>query len=97
MPDQTYMVFQHFPCGLHMTVLENIIEAPVHVLKKNKQEAKDRGMALLEKSVLLTGIIIFQPSFPAASNSGPPLPRHWQWIPRSFLFDEPHPPLDPGL
>ncbi|MCB1808352.1 MAG: ATP-binding cassette domain-containing protein, partial [Candidatus Competibacteraceae bacterium] len=43
------MVFQSFNLWSHMTVLENCIEAPVHVLKQNKQEATAKAEALLQK------------------------------------------------
>lgn len=43
------MVFQHFNLFPHMTVLENIIFAPVELGKESKEAAKKHGMALLEK------------------------------------------------
>ncbi|MBM3542401.1 MAG: ATP-binding cassette domain-containing protein [Alphaproteobacteria bacterium] len=43
------MVFQSFNLWTHMTILENVIEAPVHVLKRPKAEAAARPLALLEK------------------------------------------------
>src|SRR5258707_7366467 len=46
---QMGFVFQRFNLFPHMTALENIIEAPVHVLHQPKAEVKERAMALLEK------------------------------------------------
>ncbi len=43
------MVFQSFNLWSHMTVLENVVEAPVHVLKVAKAEAEGRALALLDK------------------------------------------------
>ncbi|HBV1764156.1 TPA: ATP-binding cassette domain-containing protein, partial [Klebsiella pneumoniae] len=43
------MVFQHFNLWSHMTVLENVIEAPVQVLGLNKREAKERAVKYLAK------------------------------------------------
>ena len=43
------MVFQHFNLWTHMTVLENIIEAPLHVLGIPRKEAEDRARTYLEK------------------------------------------------
>ncbi len=43
------MVFQSFNLWSHMTVLQNVIEAPVHVQKVNKELAKKNGYLLLEK------------------------------------------------
>ena len=42
------MVFQHFNLFPHRTALENVIEAPIHVLKKPRKEAIEQGRALLE-------------------------------------------------
>ena len=46
---QLGMVFQSFNLWSHMTILENIIEAPVHVLGKNKKDAKDEALILMEQ------------------------------------------------
>src|SRR5213082_2661859 len=46
---QIGFVFQRFNLFPHMTALENIIEAPIHVLHQPKAEVKERAMALLEK------------------------------------------------
>jgi ABC-type histidine transport system ATPase subunit len=43
------MVFQQFNLWSHMTILENVIEAPVHVLKVPRKEARDRARLYLEK------------------------------------------------
>jgi len=43
------MVFQGFNLWSHMTVLENVMEGPLHVLKQNKNEVQDRANGLLEK------------------------------------------------
>ncbi|KAE9622996.1 ATP-binding cassette domain-containing protein, partial [Parasedimentitalea maritima] len=43
------MVFQSFNLWAHMTLLENVIEAPVHVLKKSKKEAIEHARALLKR------------------------------------------------
>ncbi|MEJ8800263.1 ATP-binding cassette domain-containing protein, partial [Trinickia caryophylli] len=43
------MVFQHFNLWAHMTVLENVMEAPVHVLGLSRREAEERARVYLEK------------------------------------------------
>lgn len=44
------MVFQHFNLWSHMTVLENVMEAPIQVLGLSKQEARERAVKYLAKS-----------------------------------------------
>ena len=48
---QVAMVFQHFNLWAHMTALENVIEAPVHVLKLSKAQALERAQAYLQRVV----------------------------------------------
>ena len=44
------MVFQHFNLWSHMTVLENVIEGPIHVLGVKRAEAEERARKYLRKS-----------------------------------------------
>src|ERR671912_236454 len=60
------MVFQSFNLWSHMTVLENVIEAPVHVLRKPKAEAIERAEALLAK----VGIADKRNHYPAHLSGG---------------------------
>src|SRR3546814_8990396 len=60
------MVFQNFNLWTHMTVLENVIEAPVHVLGVPKGEAVERAEALLEK----VGIADQRGQYPAHLTGG---------------------------
>ncbi len=60
------MVFQSFNLWSHMTVLENVVEAPVHVLKVAKAEAEERALALLDK----VGISDKQGHYPAHLSGG---------------------------
>ncbi len=91
------MVFQSFNLWSHMTVLENVIEAPVHVLNENKAEATDRGMALLEK----VGIADKRDHYPAHLSGGQQqraaIARALAMRPKVMLFDEPTSALDPEL
>lgn len=94
---QLGMVFQHFNLWGHMTVLENIIEAPVHVLKRPKQEVLDEAMALLEK----VGIADRSHYYPAQMSGGQQqraaIARALAMHPAVLLFDEPTSALDPEL
>ena len=94
------MVFQQFNLWSHMNVLQNVIEAPVHVLKKTRREAEatERGKAILDKVGLerQAGLLSRRTSR-AASSSAPPSPGLSPWIPTCMLFDEPTSALDPEL
>lgn len=91
------MVFQSFNLWSHMTVLENIIEAPVHVLKVPRQEAIDRVEALLHK----VGLYDRRDYYPAHISGGQQqraaIARALAMEPEVMLFDEPTSALDPEL
>src|SRR5215475_10065439 len=91
------MVFQSFNLWSHMTVLENVMEAPVHVLKVSKPEAKDRALALLNK----VGIGDKSDYYPAHLSGGQQqraaIARALAMEPQVMLFDEPTSALDPEL
>ena len=91
------MVFQSFNLWSHMTVLQNVIEAPVHVLKKPKREAVEQAEALLEK----VGIQARKNDYPAHLSGGQQqrvaIARALAMDPDVMLFDEPTSALDPEL
>jgi ABC-type histidine transport system ATPase subunit len=91
------MVFQSFNLWSHMTVLQNVIEAPVHVLKLPKAEAVARAEALLAK----VGIADKRNHYPSHLSGGQQqraaIARALAMQPKVMLFDEPTSALDPEL
>lgn len=91
------MVFQNFNLWTHMTVLENLIEVPVHVLKTPKSEAMDRARKLLKR----VGLAEKEGAYPAFMSGGQQqraaIARALAMNPRAMLFDEPTSALDPEL
>ncbi|WP_337160429.1 ABC transporter ATP-binding protein [Pseudomonas putida] len=91
------MVFQHFNLWSHMTVLENVIEAPVHVLGLKRAEAVARG----EKYLQQVGLQDFAQSYPGHLSGGQQqrvaIARALAMEPEVLLFDEPTSALDPEL
>ena len=91
------MVFQSFNLWSHMTVIENVIEAPLHVLKLPKAEAVEEAEELLHK----VGIHDRKDYFPAQLSGGQQqrvaIARGLAMRPEVMLFDEPTSALDPEL
>jgi histidine transport system ATP-binding protein len=92
------MVFQHFNLWAHMTVLENIIEAPVSVLGLSRSEAEARARKYLEKVGLAAGV---EHKYPSHLSGGQQqrvaIARALAMEPEVMLFDEPTSALDPEL
>ena len=92
------MVFQHFNLWAHMTVLENVIEAPIHVLGLSRAEAHERALAYLKKVGLGPQV---ERKYPSHLSGGQQqrvaIARALAMEPEIMLFDEPTSALDPEL
>jgi polar amino acid transport system ATP-binding protein len=91
------MVFQRFNLFPHLTALENVIEAPIGVNKENSQDAKKRGMALLERVGLGDKFDHYPSQLSGGQQQRVAIARALAMEPKLMLFDEPTSALDPEL
>ncbi|WP_052586379.1 amino acid ABC transporter ATP-binding protein [Bacillus velezensis] len=91
------MVFQHFHLYPHKTVLQNIMLAPIKVLKQSKEEAKETALYYLKK----VGIPDKADAYPSQLSGGQQqrvaIARGLAMKPEIMLFDEPTSALDPEM
>lgn len=91
------MVFQHFYLFPHMTVLENVMEAPVHVKRIPKAEARKNAKELLKKVGLAEKEDVYPSKLSGGQKQRVAIARALAMKPDIMLFDEPTSALDPEL
>jgi polar amino acid transport system ATP-binding protein len=91
------MVFQNFNLFPHMTVLQNVMEAPLTVKKENKKDVYDRAMQLLKKVGLSDKVDYYPSKLSGGQKQRVAIARALAMNPDIMLFDEPTSALDPEL
>ncbi len=91
------MVFQHFNLFNHLTVLDNMTLAPVHLKLMSKEEAKAEAMRLLERVGLADKADTFPSQLSGGQKQRVAIARALEMKPDIMLFDEPTSALDPEM
>jgi ABC-type polar amino acid transport system ATPase subunit len=91
------MVFQRFNLFPHKTALENTMIAPMNVLKKSEEEARKKGIELLERVGLGDKLDAYPNKLSGGQQQRVAIARSLAMEPKTILFDEPTSALDPEL
>ena len=91
------MVFQRFNLFPHMTALENVIEAPLHVKGEARSAAAERGRKLLQRVGLAEKMDAYPNQLSGGQQQRVAIARALAMQPKLMLFDEPTSALDPEL
>jgi len=91
------MVFQQFNLWAHMTVLQNVMEAPVTVQGRDRAEVEDRARAYLDKVGIGDKCDVWPAQLSGGQQQRAAIARALCMEPQALLFDEPTSALDPEL
>ena len=91
------MVFQQFNLWSHMTILQNVMEAPVTVLKRDADEVEKNARAYLDKVGIGDKCDVWPAQLSGGQQQRAAIARALCMEPRALLFDEPTSALDPEL
>ena len=91
------MVFQHFNLFPHMSVIENLMLAPVELKKMTKEEAREKGMQLLTRVGMEAKADVYPPQLSGGQKQRVAIARALAMNPDIMLFDEPTSALDPEM
>lgn len=91
------LVFQNFNLFPHYSVLKNIVDAPIHVQKRNREEAETEARELLEKMGLSDKADMYPCQLSGGQQQRVAIARALALNPRILFFDEPTSALDPEL
>ncbi len=91
------MVFQHFNLFPHLTVLQNMILAPVELKKMSKQEAIEKAVELLDRVGLKDKKDVYPDTLSGGQKQRVAIARALEMNPKIMLFDEPTSALDPEM
>lgn len=91
------MVFQRFNLFANMTAIQNVIDAPIHVRGMSKREARDRGLALLERVGLADRAGHYPSQLSGGQQQRVAIARALAMDPKVMMFDEATSALDPEL